>query len=113
MLKAAEKLLEDGFYEDSVSRAYYAMYHCARACLVLEGATPKTHEGVISEFGRLFILTGKVDPAFGRALSTAKEDREDSDYEIYAEIGREEARKVFREARGFLRKAEEIVRGKR
>lgn len=42
----------------------------------IRGIIPKNHEGVIAEFGRLFILTGKVDPALGRALSTAKEDRE-------------------------------------
>lgn len=111
-LEAAEKLLSNGFYEDSVSRAYYTMYHAAKACLLLEGSSPKTHAGVISEFGKLFILTGKVDAALGMALSAAKEDREDSDYEVYTKIGREEAEKVFKEAQNFLRKAEEIVRRK-
>jgi len=111
-LEASEKLLDDGFYEDAVSRAYYAMYHAAKACLILESSSPKTHEGVISEFGRLFILTGKVDDTLGKALSVAKEDREDSDYEVYAEIDTEEAKKVIKEAKNFLRKAEEIVRQK-
>lgn len=108
-LEASEKLFSDGFHEDAVSRAYYAMYHAAKACLILEGSSPKTHEGMISEFGRLFVLTGKVDPALGRALSAAKEDREDSDYEVYTEIDKEEAEKVLREAQNFLRTAEEIV----
>jgi uncharacterized protein (UPF0332 family) len=32
-LRVAEKLFRDGDYEDAVSRAYYAMYHAARAAL--------------------------------------------------------------------------------
>jgi len=32
-LKVAEKLFRDGEYEDAISRAYYAMYHAARAAL--------------------------------------------------------------------------------
>jgi len=108
-LEASERLFSDGFHEDAVSRAYYAMYHAAKACLILEGSSPKTHEGVISEFGRLFVLTGKVDSALGKTLSAAKEDREDSDYEVYAEIDKEEAEKVLKEAQNFLRTAEDIV----
>jgi len=108
-LEASERLFGDGFHEDAVSRAYYAMYHAAKACLILEGSSPKTHEGVISEFGRLFVLTGKVDAGLGRALSAAKEDREDSDYEVYAEIDEEEAERVLKEAQNFLRMAEDIV----
>lgn len=111
-LEVAKRLFRDGFYEDAVSRAYYAMYHSTKACLALEGSSPKTHEGVISEFGRLFVLTGKVDVALGKALSAAKEDREDSDYEVYAEISEREVEKVLNEAEVFLRKAGEIVRKK-
>jgi len=58
---------------------------------------------VISDFGRLFVLTGKVDAALGEALSAAKEDREDSDYEVYAEIDKEEAERVLKEAQNFFK----------
>ena len=47
-LQAAKNLYEDELYEDSVSRAYYAMYHAAKAALALEGSSPKTHSGLIS-----------------------------------------------------------------
>jgi len=32
-LEVARSLLEDGFYSDAVSRAYYAMFYAARALL--------------------------------------------------------------------------------
>lgn len=108
-LEAARRLSSDGFFEDAVSRAYYSMYHAARDCLILEGSSPTTHAGVISEFGRLFVVTGRVDSSFGRALSVAKEDREDSDYEVYYKINSEEVKKVLKEAEDFINVAEEII----
>lgn len=41
-LEAAKRLFNEGFYDDTTSRAYYAMYHAAKACLALEGLSPKT-----------------------------------------------------------------------
>lgn len=111
-LEAARRLFSDGFFEDAVSRAYYSMYHAAKACLMLEGSSPRTHAGVISEFGRLFVVTGKVDSSLSNALSAAKEDREDSDYEIHSEIDREEVKKVLKEAEDFMKIAEEIIKRK-
>jgi hypothetical protein len=49
---AAEKLFQDGYCKDAVSRAYYAMYHAARAALSIVNVFPKTHEGVVAEFGK-------------------------------------------------------------
>lgn len=111
-LEAARRLFSDGFFEDAVSRAYYSMYHAAKACLILEGSSPRTHAGVISEFGRLFVVTGKVDSSLSKALSAAKEDREDSDYEVYSEISREEVKIVLKEAEDFMKTAEEIIKRK-
>jgi len=109
-LEAARRLFSDGFFEDAVSLAYYSMYHAAKACLILEGSSPRTHAGVISEFGRLFVVTGKVDSSLGKSLSAAKEDREDSDYEVYSEIKGEEVKKVLKEAENFMKIAEEIIK---
>lgn len=107
-LEAAKRLFSDGFFEDAVSRAYYSMYHAAKACLILEDSSPRTHAGVISEFGRLFVVTGKVESSLGKALSAAKEDLEDSDYEVYSKINSKEVKKVLKEAEDFINVAEEI-----
>ena len=55
------------------------------------------------------MVTGKVDVALGKVLSAAKEDQEDSDYEVYAEISREEVEKVLNEAEVFLEKVRDIA----
>lgn len=42
-LRAANLLLNEGLYEDCVSRAYYAVLHAAKAALVTVGEVPKSH----------------------------------------------------------------------
>lgn len=108
-LQAAESLLKDDFYEGSVNRAYYTMFHAAKACLAKENLFPKTHTGLVSEFGRVFVIKGRVDEELGKALSEAKEEREDSDYEVFVEVGEKEAKKILDDAGNFLKESEKIL----
>ncbi len=60
-LESAQYLLAGGYYEDTVSRAYYSMYYGARALLELKDIYPKTHSGIISKFGLEFVKDGFID----------------------------------------------------
>jgi uncharacterized protein (UPF0332 family) len=46
-LEVAKRLSAEGFYEDAISRAYYAIFHAAQAALLIEGAKAETHQGVV------------------------------------------------------------------
>ncbi|MDO9045526.1 MAG: HEPN domain-containing protein [Methanobacteriaceae archaeon] len=54
-LEAAKNLFENEFYNDSVSRAYYDMFFAAKALLFEKNIHPKTHRGLISQFGLEFV----------------------------------------------------------
>ena len=101
-LKVATRLFKTGNYEDSVSRAYYSVFHAAQAILLSGGLTANTHQGLINLFGLHFIKTGKLNKKFGRFLAELKDDRERCDYEIYSTIGKEEALQALKEAKEFL-----------
>jgi len=101
-LRVAEKLFRDGDYEDSVSRAYYAMYHAARAALASANVFPKTHEGVVSEFGRSLVLTEIFDRQLGKDLADAKAARETYEYSVTATVGKQEAEAILSNAQRFL-----------
>lgn len=101
-LEAARQLLAKGFLEDSASRAYYAMFHAARAVLSKRGVNPRTHEGVVSEFGRKLVLEGVFPRDLGRALAEAKAARETYEYSATAEMSREEAEALLRDAERFV-----------
>lgn len=109
-LERARSDFDEGFYESSLIRSYYCMYHAAKACLELKNSCPKTHEGLISEFGRLFIKTGMVDKKYGKMLSSAKRMREESEYEPLITIEKEAAEGKLIEAGDFLETVEKLIK---
>lgn len=101
-LRVGEKLLQEGEYEDSISRAYYAMYHAAKAALAIMNVFPKTHEGLVSAFGKRFVLTGTFPKELGRTLADAKAARETYEYSITAIVEKAEAESVLEDAQKFV-----------
>jgi Uncharacterized conserved protein related to C-terminal domain of eukaryotic chaperone, SACSIN len=106
-LEVAKSLLENGFYSDAVSRAYYAMFYAARALLSEQNIYPKTHHGVISQFGLKFVKGGQFEKEIFDLFARAQEDREEADYGLLAEIEEEEAKKILEGAEQFLKACRE------
>ena len=67
-LKAAQNLLADGLYDDAVSRAYYAVFHSARAALKIKGTETVSHKGLISQFALHLVRAGEVEEEYGDTL---------------------------------------------
>ena len=116
-LQLADEALDDARYllqgnrmKAAANRAYYAMFHVAMAALA--GVTPrlpKTHRGTISLFGRHYIQTGRLGIQFARDLQDANHLRQQSDYEISAELGEEQARETVEKAEAFVLEVKHLV----
>lgn len=100
MTKAREFLddaranLRDGRHRTAVNRSYYAALSAARSILILEGANPETHEGVVTMLSLRFVKPGllpvdviknfkvllsrRTDVDYGDFDSTSKDDADDS-----------------------------------
>ncbi|WP_423792463.1 HEPN domain-containing protein [Methanocaldococcus indicus] len=50
-LSASKILFENKLYRDAIARAYYAIFHSAKALLLTKNINPKKHAGVIKMFG--------------------------------------------------------------
>ncbi len=105
-LAAAEYLLKGGYYNDAVSRAYYAMFYASRALLAARNLYPKGHKGLVLQFGLELVKKGFIEETYGRALSHAKERRETVDYNIDAVMSPEEAGTILEDARRFVERAQ-------
>src|SRR5436309_1241490 len=81
-MAVSQRLLFQGDFEDSISRAYYAAFYAAQALLLSEGLSSKSHTGLVSLFGLHFIKPGRIDKKYGRFLSNLLEDRQQSDYSL-------------------------------
>ena len=53
-LNASKLLLEKGFYDFAVARAYYTMFYLVEAILLTKGLSFSKHKGVIAAFGEHF-----------------------------------------------------------
>jgi uncharacterized protein len=56
-LEAAKILKENGFFRDSISRSYYAIFTGARSLLAIKKKDSAKHSGIISLFNRYFVKT--------------------------------------------------------
>jgi len=108
-LDAAKYLFDGGFYKDSVSRAYYSMYHAAMAILTLRDVKARGSSGVLRVLGLYMLQEKDMGHYYASALKFAKEERKKGDYDIFAEIGEEEAETIIGDAEKFLKRVEELV----
>jgi uncharacterized protein (UPF0332 family) len=102
-LRVAEAALGIGVRRDAMSRAYYAIFHAARALLLLEGVEPKTHSG------EELVRAGKLDAKSGLLFTRMQAYRQASDYAYVFAIDAEDARKELDEARTFVERAASAV----
>jgi len=101
-LRSAELLIQDGDYDSTVSRSYYAMFYSAEAALLKKNMTFTSHKAVISAFGRYFVKTGIFDKRMGRDLNIIFGERQLGDYESNFSISEDNARHTLETAQGFV-----------
>ncbi len=111
-LRAATYLRDGGFPRDSVSRAYYAAYHGARALLLSEGLEPRTHAGTNQMLGLHFIRPGVLDERFSRLLSLLQAEREGADYQSALTYRDEDATRWLAEVEDFLRDVGSVLKAR-
>jgi uncharacterized protein (UPF0332 family) len=79
-LATARILYDAGQYDDSVSRAYYAVFHALSAILYRNDQVFSKHGHVIGAFNKEFVKTGIFPPEFSRQIDGLFKDRQAGDY---------------------------------
>lgn len=100
-LRSAQLLHDGEEFADSITRAYYAALHGARAILLTEGLEARTHSGVAHLLNLHFVRTGRLTPQEARLLTQLQADREAADYDRAAVFTRELSAEVLGRARQF------------
>lgn len=101
-LKTARINLENERYEDSVSRAYYAVFHTISAVLMSKNLHASSHKQTIGAFNKEFVKPGTFPRDYTKAIQKLFLERQTSDYDIGGEIGPDVAEED-------LKKVEEII----
>ena len=101
-LSAAIMSFDAGFYDASANRSYYAIFHAARAVLMLNGQDYKKHSGVISRFSEQYLKTKILPPELSKIISMASIIRNRSDYEDFYICSISDTKKLVSDAALFL-----------
>ncbi len=107
-MHSAQILLQDGDWDDSIGRSYYAVFMAARVLLALKGLDSKKHSGVMALFNRHFVKDGPLDKDAYQILRQAKAKREKADYEDYVSFDKEDAVSQLAKAKDFVTRIEEV-----
>lgn len=108
-LKGARILLKEGELHGAVSRAYYGVFHAVKAILYTKGIKAKTHSGARALFGEHIIKPGVMGKEFADILGNLFNARQLSDYEVYAELDRDEVQRLLAQGGKFLGAVKEIL----
>ncbi|MFQ5612406.1 MAG: HEPN domain-containing protein [Anaerolineae bacterium] len=109
-LAAAQSNLDNGFYEASTNRAYYAIFYAASGLLLTKGVKRKSHSGVLSEFRRLFVKPGLIEAEFSETYGDAMEARIDSDYLVPFQTDEVTSRLVMTDAQKFVARCKDLLK---
>lgn len=108
-LREARHLQQAELPYGAASRAYYAVFHAARALLVSLGLEPTSHRGVVSLLGEHFVRPGRLDPELARLVSRMHADRHDADYFVQAVFTSAEGAGALTDAERFLEAARQLL----
>ncbi len=102
-LEATKVLLERGDYDFAVSRAYYAMFYCAKAMLLTKEVTTKKHSSTISLFCEKFVKSGKFSEELASYLIDAFRKRQIGDYDVFIVPTKDDAEDLINKADLFVK----------
>lgn len=101
-LKAAQRNFQEGDYDFSASRAYYAMFYMAEGALLAKGLSYSKQSGVISGFWEHFVKTGVLPQDLHQVLHAGFVNRNIGDYDYRIDFPRDEAERMLAQADRFL-----------
>ena len=101
--KSANDLIKNNDFEDAISRAYYSVYHAAKALLKTKGIEPTSHDGLFRMFSLHFIKEGIFKKDFSKIFSYLQNERENGDYGLFNEFSKEDAEDAIKKAELFYK----------
>lgn len=104
--KASSILLESGLLEESVSMAYYAMYHSLLALMFKCGIKCENHSGNILLLRNLF-----REVKLYKMISDAKEERVDKQYYVNFVITKKDVEDLASTAQEFITRIKVLIEG--
>jgi uncharacterized protein (UPF0332 family) len=104
----AKANLNEKRYKTSINRSYYATMNAARSLLILEGANPETHEGVVTLLSLKFVRPNLLPVEVIKGYKLLLSRRTDVDYGDFETITPEDAKDSLRISRDIIKQIDTL-----
>ena len=108
-LEAAQSVIENGFFDDASSRAYYTAFHAASAALAGRGLFFSSHGQVMGAFNREFVKTGLCPVEAFQKIRRLFEHRQVGDYSATVSIDRSTAEQDVKDAAWLVDECRRLI----
>jgi len=108
-LKTAQIDYDNGRYDDSVSRSYYAVYHCISAMLLSRGLHFSSHGETIGAFNKEFVKTKLLPASFTKTIKKLFNERHRGDYDFESSFSSDDAKFGMQGAEKIIVKCEKYL----
>jgi uncharacterized protein (UPF0332 family) len=98
----AKSLAESGFWGGCANRLYYSCFYCVIALLAKDDIIASTHNGVRTEFFRLYIKTGVLEKKYSSIYTDLMSKRQESDYYDFFEFSHKDILPLMDDVENFL-----------
>jgi len=102
-LEDARANFNEGRFKTSINRSYYAALNAIRSILILEGANPLTHEGVITMLSLRFIKSAILPVDVVRKFKVLLSRRTDVDYGDFETVDKTDAEESMRSSEKIIK----------
>ncbi|MFQ6092780.1 MAG: HEPN domain-containing protein [bacterium] len=110
-LEYAKDALKDGKLRLAIDTGYNASELLAKAMIISTGnSLASSHGGIVGQFGKLFVLTSRLDAHFGRDLNLSLDLRGKARYKPRSQLSKQDAEFVIDLAEKLLTIAEKLLR---
>jgi uncharacterized protein (UPF0332 family) len=107
-LEKAEASFNEGDSKWATVKAYYSMFHAARALLYDAGYRERSHTALITAIRELYVKSGRLVEEALSNYENAMDLREEADYALT--FSDEGARRVVQDAKRFITAVKEILK---
>lgn len=101
-LNDARLLAENGRWNSSINRLYYACFYAVSALLYSRSIEAKTHKGVRIKFMGEFIKTGIFDKVYGKLFSDLFDWRQEGDYSDFVSFDKDLTMPLISKSEEFI-----------
>ncbi|MBN1953073.1 MAG: HEPN domain-containing protein [Bacteroidales bacterium] len=108
-LQEAKSLADDGYWNGTVNRLYYSCFYAVIALLAKSDISARTHNGVRSEFFRLYIKSKILDKSYSSLYSNLMGKRHEIDYGDFQQFEKKDILPLINQVEEFISRIKELI----